>query len=217
MKKIFLVTLVGLFLAGCAKDAGMNHTKDETSANSSDVVTNYLSVGLVASNSVGTRADVNYNDYTDGNASENAVTMVRFFFFDDGGAPSPVWKNKSDGSYDSYIDWYPSAGDFGSGDKDETVAKIASTTLGINTPLGESMPALVMAVVNPNQVVLALKNEKSTFGTDMTTILYGPSLQKLRSIVSDFKTGLTGVVFRVVMARFALARASARRACWSIC
>lgn len=174
MKKVFFFSLLGLLLAGCTKEAGKNPGPDEAGA------TNYLSVSLVAANRAGTRVDINkdgHEDFEDGTDKENAVNRIRFYFFDDEEAAFPVWKGT--GTTASYIDWYPTAADFQDGDANETVEKIANTTLSLNLTSEGGKPASVLAVINPCASVLALE------GTP------GPDLETLRKAIKDFNTGLT--------------------------
>ena len=174
MKKIFFFSLLGLLLAGCTKETGKNPGSEETDA------TNYLSVSLVAANRAGTRVDINKDgneDFEDGSKEENAVNRIRFYFFDDEEAAFPVWKGT--GTTASYIDWYPTAADFQDGDANETVEKIANTTLSLNLTSEGGKPASVLAVINPCASVLALE------GTP------GPDLETLRKAIKDFNTGLT--------------------------
>lgn len=175
MKKIFFFSLLGLFLAGCTKETGKNPGSEETD------VTNYLSVSLVAANRAGTRVDINNDgndDFDDGKPEENAVSRIRFYFFDNKDNKEkafPVWKGTGDATA-SYIDWYPTAADFQDGNKDETVVKIANTTLSLNLTSEGGKPASVLAVINPCASVLALAN---------------PDLETLRKAIYDFNTGLT--------------------------
>lgn len=169
MKKVFFVSLLGLLLAGCTKEAGKNPGPDEAGA------TNYLSVSLVAANRAGTRADINEEDFVNGTEDENAVSRIRFYFFGDKGVAFPVWKGTGSATA-SYIDWYPTAADFQGGDASETVERIANTTLSLNLT-GETTPSSVLAVINPCASVLALEGN--------------PNLETLRKTIEDFNTGLT--------------------------
>lgn len=172
MKKVFFVSLLGLLLIGCTKEAGKNPGPDEAGA------TNYLSVSLVAANRAGTRVDINGDkeeDFEDGSKEENAVSRIRFYFFGEKGAAFPVWKGTGSATA-SYIDWYPTAADFKDGES-ETVEKIANTTLSLNLTSEGGKPASVLAVINPCASVLALEGN--------------PNLETLRKAIYDFNTGLT--------------------------
>lgn len=188
MKKSFLLLpLLGLLLAGCSNDS---ITLDE-GLNAGGVARNYLSISMVSAHSAGTRVGEEdpQGDYETGKSNENDVKSVRFFFFDaKGNAASARKKNGTEGYY-SFIDWYPSAGDILAGDKAETVEKILNATLGINVPDGESKPERVLAILNPTSQILKLGLDKD--GTEGTSPV-GPSLDDLREVCSDFKTGLSG-------------------------
>ena len=178
MKKVFFVSLLGLLLAGCTKEAGKNPGPDEAGA------TNYLSVSLVAANSAGTRVDINndgHEDFVNGTEDENAVSRIRFYFFDKDGNAVTVWKGSNNSSA-SYIDWYPTAADFKGGEAGETVERIANTTLSLNLTSDKGKPTSVLAVINPCASVLALEGNEETPGPDLAT---------LRKAIEDFNTGLT--------------------------
>ena len=180
MKRLFLLPLLGLMVAGCAKEPAIENGGEQTPAVPAN---SYLTISLVSSQPAGTRvaADGIYeggNDgsYVDGSAEENAVEHVRFFFFDAVGGAADVWKNSASGNYNSYLDWYPSAADNGGSAHEETVEKILTATLGLSFA-DDEQPASVMAVINPTAEILALGNA---------------SLKNLQDVVKDFKTGLHG-------------------------
>lgn len=185
MKRVLLISAMALLLASCVKEAG-----DVPGGNDPSVtaVTNYLTVNLVAANRVGTRATTSATDpdnYTDGEETESQVEMIRFFFFDGNGNAVGAWKLSGNGGYESFVDWRPTAGDIdNNGDPDHTVSTILSATLGIHAT---TQPALVLAVINPSQNVLAL-------GTgNVTGDVKGPNLSMIREALADFNTsGQTG-------------------------
>lgn len=180
MKKLLFLPFLGLMFAGCVNEPAVENGGEQTPAASAS---SYLSISLVSAQPAGTRVadgDIYTEDdgkYVDGTEKENAVERVRFFFFDENGAAADVWRNSATaGSYNSYLDWYPSAADNGDAAHDETVEKILTATLGLTFPEGEE-PASVMAIINPTESILALGNA---------------SLVQLQGIVNDFKTGLQG-------------------------
>lgn len=183
MKRGFSIFLLGLALLGCQKqESGINgQDKDETGSTE----THFLSLSLVTADKAGTRAP--QGDYQDGEEHENSVSQVRFFFFDEAGQATAVWKKKGTGGYDSWIDRFPSEGDMGDGDADKTVEKILNATLGLDIS-GDNYPAMVLAVLNPTPEVLALSEVAST----ADPLLAGPSLGQLRTVIADYRTGLTG-------------------------
>ena len=184
MKKFVLLSMLGLLLASCTKD-GLKKPDDNSGES---VATSYLSVSLVAANRAGTRVtdagELENTDFENGTKAENEVKRVRFFFFDGAGNPAQVYKRQSSSASESYIDVYPSAIEEAGDALSETVEKIIQVTLGINPASNDNLPKSVVAVINPDEQVLALGQTPS--GT-----LYGPSLDELRDAVYDFKTGLT--------------------------
>lgn len=178
-KQLFLLPLLGLFLAGCSSNDSLTDVGENPSES---VVRNYLSINMVAANGAGMRDADSDLDYEKGTAEENNVNMVRFFFFDKKGEATPVRKKneteEGEGSgYFSYLDWYPTDGDGKEKDEGEKVERIFHTTLGINIPAGSNFPAKVLAVINPTLDILALGDK--------------PSQSELNNIISDFKTNLT--------------------------
>lgn len=176
---------MGLFLMGCSDKEDAIIDNDQAPSSES-VARSYLTVRMVAASQTGTRAEGDETkapwEYEDGTALENAVSRVRFYFFDDNGDAAAVRKlSGSEGNnYQSYIDWYPSDADAGPSIPGETVEKTLNATLGLN--LREDIyPTQVLAVLNPSTSVLGL-----------SYIGYGPSLADLRDVVEDFKTGLNG-------------------------
>lgn len=187
-----------MMLAACSNDPlGGNDNNGGGGFNPSDATRNFLTVTVVPTSGMGTRADdesasdntTTAPKYEDGTEAESNVQFVRFFFFNAKGEPAPVWENSGTGGYNSFIDWYPNSSDIGKRDPNETVEKVLHTTLGLVIPSGYDNPASVLAVVNPTTAILALDEEGDDI--DSETPLYGPSLGKLNSQVADYLTGLT--------------------------
>ena len=136
-----------------------------------EMTRSYLNVALYAPFS-STRA----SDYIDGMPSENQVNTVRFFFFKANGEACMVFKQAASGSYLSYIDWTPYDSEISDPeDSNTTVEKIATATLGLNQPVDEGLPELILAVVNPTSDILALTN---------------PALNEIKSLANDYFTDL---------------------------
>ncbi|MCH5214494.1 MAG: fimbria major subunit [Muribaculaceae bacterium] len=191
MKKGLLFPILGLFLVGCANQ----DLNDGTGDNGIEVPSsrNFLSLTVVpTSPSPSTRAPE--GTYVDGDDSEGNVKTVRFYFFDGGGNPTPVWENRSDGSYNSYLDWYPNASDIDDGIPDKTIETTLHTTLGITVPAGKSNPESVVAIINPTTAILGLNNSTTiTVGEgegQTQKTLYGPSMTTLRGLTADYYTDL---------------------------
>lgn len=194
-KQLFLLSLLGLFLTGCSINDSITDNEGENSSES--VARNYLSISMVSANSAETRATKdNEEKYEDGTEIENAVNAVRFFFFDEDGEPTPARKRNGTDGYDSFIDWYPTAGDesLPSGeDKNNTVEKVLTATLGINVPTGTNNPSQVLAVLNPTPEILGLGTKITVIEEDQAegTKLVGPSLTELQQHIQNFKNDLT--------------------------
>ena len=171
MRKSILLPCIGLILASCSSEK--NIFPDEPGGESS----NFLSVSLVT-----TKTNSRAADYVDGTAQENAISTIRFYFFDIEGNATPVFKESVSGTYLSYIDWQPIPADESTGNvPGQTVEKIVNATLGINMPQTAQLPAMVLAVINPTSSLLSIQGN--------------PSLTTLRSIVADHYTGLTSSNF----------------------
>ena len=190
MKKFFLFPLLGLLLTACStQDPTINNGGDPAD----DSARAYLTLNLVSGGSIASRAEGDvppggFDGYQDGEAEENAVEFVRFYFFTQNGDPAPVKKlTGTQKGYFSYVDWYPSAGDVGGPEHNETVEKVLNATLGITFPDGSELPALVLAVINPSAEVQALTPYPAAGVQEPKNA----SLEELRAAIYDFKTDLT--------------------------
>lgn len=112
----------------------------------------FLTVNLVTNATSGalSRAEGDPSDsestkanYEDGLAAENAVTKVRFYFFDAAGNAA----NVKGGTF-NYLDW---SNNISTEDPTETpnVEKVLSATLVIQSPEGDEKPAQIVAIINP--------------------------------------------------------------------
>lgn len=228
MKKIFFLSLLALVMASCTNDelvSGNSGNDDATL----DQASSFLTIKMRTANAINmTRAnegnDLTGDDnstsgdatttppeYENGTADENAVTRVRFFFFDENGNACGVHHNSASDTYNSFIDWYPTDGDVpnpypgengqdnpanpgdntsvvpgNSGNPGKTVEKVLTATLGLNMKEANSQPAKVMAIINPTAKVLNLPN-----ATNNADNVNGPSLPQLQDVVEDYLTGLT--------------------------
>ena len=155
--------LASLFFAGCSQEEIAPGGEDNGEAN-----TSYLSVNLVSSDVMGTRADALV--YEDGSDVENHVSNVRFYFFNGlGGAVNVKLQN---GRYVNYYDWTPGGGDQSDGTKpDDDIESKLKATIVINTKAGDGIPQRIAAVLNPT----GLDNNSK-------------SLTDLKNIVADYAT-----------------------------
>ena len=147
--------LASLFITGCSQEeiapGGENNGESTTS---------YLSVNLVSSDVMGTRADALV--YEDGSDVENHVSKVRFYFFNGlGGAVNVKLQN---GRYVNYYDWTPNTSNpndtpedpdqsDGTNTDDDIESKLKATIV-INTKTGDGIPQRIAAVLNPTGLVL---------------------------------------------------------------
>ena len=120
----------------------------------------FLTVSVNAT-SILTRDATLEGEYEEGVGKENAVSKVRFYFFDADGNAARV-KGESGGTY---FDVSPMSGT-------ETdmpnVEKILTATLGIQTPEKDKVPTSIVAVVNP--------------ATDLGKV---ESISKLNEVIAD--------------------------------
>lgn len=189
MKKSFLlIPFLGVMLAGCSNEnlveEGLSGGKGDLNS-PMDFVNEYLSLKIVPTSGMSTRALE--GTYQDGSKTESSIKAVRFFFFDESGNAVPVAENRGDGTYNSFVDWYPNENEIGGGNKDATVETSLRATLGLVTP-ANTKPASVVAIINPTSQLL----NYTTPNTDYTGgTLYGPSLADLQGATYD-KDYLTG-------------------------
>lgn len=145
--KSLLWSMAAFALVGCSseEDAPNNpgNGNGEPQFLTVNLVTNATSGALSRaegdpSDGAGTKAN-----YEDGLAAENAVTKVRFYFFDAAGNAANV-----KGGTSNYLDW---TNNISTEDPTETpnVEKVLSATLVIQSPEGDEKPAQIVAIINP--------------------------------------------------------------------
>lgn len=189
MKKslTYFLPIMGLMLFACANEETL---KDIDEPNQNSVANNYISINIVPSSGLSSRADNDQGDdgtYRDGTTSENKINSVRFFFFDSTGEPTPV-RVVGQGQYESFLDWYPDENtQYGDAVNGETIEKSFKVTLGIFVPEDDiySKPASVIAVINPSSAVIDIVPTNTG-----TTAVAGPSLDDLKGCISDYRNEL---------------------------
>lgn len=145
MKKnfLFMSVMASLFMVGCSQE---EFTPD--GGDNGNGEPQFLTVNLVTNSVNGTRATTPGEPgdavYEDGSDEENAVTKVRFYFFDENGAAANVKKNSD--NYVNYMDWTEISD---AGENMPNVEKILSATLVIQSPKDDKKPAQIVAVINP--------------------------------------------------------------------
>ena len=148
MKKL-LVTLAifGTALWSCNRSDMENVDNPDK-----EIGSNYLSVSIVSTVETGTRADDGDGEYQYGDAAENAVKNVRFYFFDANGDAQAVKRNSTNTGWDAYYD--VEAKDLTTSEgTDKNVEKIIDAILVLESPNGDQVPASLVAIVNYNQKV----------------------------------------------------------------
>lgn len=190
MKKLSIyVSLFGLLaFAGCTNNDNVLNDNPQETPDAVEEASGYLSVNIVAPKSLGSRATTE-NDYEYGDDTENAVELVRLFFFYEDGTAAPVKKNpdKSNDSkavYNSWYDYAPTTDEQekGGGFEAGTIEKIVHATAVLNGPEGADDPDYVIAILNPSQAILDLCENADNIPVTM---------KALRDVVSDFQSGLT--------------------------
>ena len=186
MKKIlFYASALALLMASCASDEPNGKDKDFVG----EPANAYMSITMVTppviSATKATPEEVTNGTYIDGDANENNVQRVRFYFFNDGGGAFGVRKNVVENDYNNYIDWYPETSDIEGPDHDMTVEKQLNARIAINLQSSEK-PAKVVAIINPPSAILNLANNSAN-----AEGINGPSLQDLLDQVANYETGLT--------------------------
>ena len=149
MKKfVYLAMALGLVACQAENPGGNDGLEGE------EGVTNYISVNIVSANT-STRAD-DYvaddgKDYVDGTEAENAVDLVRFYFFDDQNKAAKVHHSTTDGVF---YDWTPNGG---GSNHDDSVEKILNAVVVINIKEDQDkgVPTKIVAVLNPSTTLKA--------------------------------------------------------------
>lgn len=146
------------------------------------VETNYLSINIVSGGGQSTRAGesstASEGTYVDGEGVENAISMVRFYFFGSDGQSVDVLKNTEDDTWTNYMDWVPT-GDPATPDNDN-VEKVLDAQLVINTAKGDiATLSQIVAVINPPS------------NLPVITSIYDVT-NSLNSITANYKVELTG-------------------------
>lgn len=156
-----MLPALALLMASCANDepaVNDEHKAEYAGANSYLNITLRPSQGSAPMFAKGTRADGDYQEsggtYVDGDAVENNVTSVRFYFFNESGDPFAVRLNTTTNEYDNFIDWYPNDDEVGGPNHEETVEKTLNATLGLTFSDNEERPSQVVAIANPTDEIL---------------------------------------------------------------
>lgn len=175
IRTLFMSMVAGLAFVGCSNE------EDMTSGNNGEP--QYLTVSVNATSTL-TRANSLEEDYEEGVGNENAVSKVRFYFFDADGNAAQV-KGESGGTYYDV--------EMSGTDKDmDNVEKILTATLVIQTPAKDKVPASIVAVVNPKSDLVAVESiaklneviadHSSTTSFIMSSSVYANETTKMEAV-----------------------------------
>lgn len=168
MKKLYYLGLAAMLaMSACTSEEPGGGDNGNAEGN------HFLAVNIVATpNNGGSKAEGDQMDgdpgdalYEEGYAKENKVESVRFYFFDLDGNAASVRANSSI----NYFDWANPESD---GEDMPNVEKQLKATVVIHAKDANSLPAQILAVINPSQV------------TDLDA--EPKSLTQIRGIIQDF-------------------------------
>lgn len=191
MKKLVLLSMLGMLWMGCTKQESTVKPEETTDAD------NFILVSIAGQGTVGTRAEPGageeYDDkdngtYKNGTALESYVENVLFLFFDENGEPSNVIK-KEKNNYVNYFLWEKvddndtSLPDniTGNGNSSETVEKQLNKIIKLTIPRSNNNkgedPKQIVTIVNPlektleswkNKNLATLQKEYHDFESNIT-------------------------------------------------
>lgn len=158
---LFASMIVGLTFVGCSSEDGV--TPGDNGEGLSEP--QFLTVNLVTNPTNGSRAggdqhtgDPNKNStYEEGLDAENAVTKVRFYFFDAEG--NAAFVKKVGNEMVNYLEWTNVTED--ENNDPTNVEKILTAQLIIESPKGDIKPSQIVAIINP----MVDPNAERTLGT----------------------------------------------------
>ena len=147
MNKVFMLSTLcaAALLTACSSEAP--EIDKGTSGVSGEP--QFLTVNLVTNTTNGTRADEPQPagaEYEAGEADENEVTKVRFYFFTSEGGPAYV-RNENNVKK-NWLDWNNLSVE---GADMPNVEKILSATLVIQTAKDDGIPSQLVAIINPTE------------------------------------------------------------------
>lgn len=137
LKALFMSMAASLALVGCSSEEDIA----PGTGNGNNGEPQFLTVSVNAT-SILTRDATLEGEYEEGVGKENAVSKVRFYFFDAEGEAAQV-KGESGGTYFDVSDMS------GTENNMPNVEKILTATLVIQTPQKDKVPTSIVAVVNP--------------------------------------------------------------------
>lgn len=185
--KLFPLACAALMMSACSSDDAGNEGGNPGAAGDPQ----YLAVNIVNVGTTPTRAD---GDYVDGETYENAISKVRFYFFNGDGSPylikNPGVTGVTGGETVNWLEASPNDDTSTSGTPSH-VEKITQTVLVING-IQNAAPAAIVAVVNPETVESAtLKNNGTMRLSELRNTAVGQNFYK--------KDASTGAVSEFVM------------------
>lgn len=161
-----MVVVSAISLAACSND----EPDDRQDGNGE---TKYLSVQIVPTSTEGSRSTASFEN---GKGNENEVKKVRFYFFTEGGDAVNVKSGKND----NYYDWTnPTPGSV-DGIPNQNVDMAMNAVIVVDTKKGDLLPAMVFAVINPDEAILGTSSY---------------NLTDLRNLYSDYAARATAGSF----------------------
>lgn len=192
LKCLSMVVVSAISLAACSNDEP---------GNSQDAggETKYLSVQIVPTSTEGSRSTASFEN---GKGKENEVKKVRFYFFTEGGDAVNVKSGKND----NYYDWTNPTPGAVDGIPNQNVDMAMNAVIVVDAKKGDLLPAMVFAVINPDEAVLGtssynltdLRNLYSDYAARATTgsfvmanSVYANGAEVVKAtklLITDFKT-----------------------------
>ncbi len=203
-KHLFLGFLGALALSACSNDEPMGAGADDNKPGANEPgEAQYLTVNIVSTPASRAAGDQMTGDpdnalYEEGTATENAVSKVRFYFFNADGSAANVHHSNTTANF---YDWTPED----AGQDMPNVEKQLTATIVIHTgtatdeyPTDGGVPAQMIAVLNPDVTVLG-NSAKSIadlreISEDYASYIYGEDKSIFVMTNSVYKSGTLEVM-----------------------
>lgn len=172
MKLRFLILiLIGLILTSCNPFSNLWDSEPDKEEKSEQYL---MTINLVSTNIQNSREGESL-DYENGTDAENAITDIRFYFFDNKNNIIKTRTPKTGNAFNAYFDHTYTQSDNNTSTSQGNVEKEISILLNVEFE-ENNLPSKLIAIVNPWS---GLNNVEIT------------DLSALQGIVEDFQTGLT--------------------------
>ena len=187
-RKLLAFALIGILVSACSSDKSLDdYLADSTPSQNEGKGERgeplYLWVNLSTPPQVVGRSSSDSRSYEEGSADENAVSSIRFYFFDDNDKIVNVRSGESlSGAFSSFFECDAPSTDDAAGSRGENVEKNISLRLCVGFENGVT-PSKVVAVLNAPQSL--------TQDPDTKVDKQIEKLEDLQLLVKDFLTGYT--------------------------